>query len=289
MLLDFQSTKNRTIINFIKEGYSDLCVLGRYRYNAAKEELRKHIHKGMIEICYCAKGRQLFMVNHKQYFVKGGDVFIHFPDEVHSSGGMPEEKGCLYWLKIKTSSGAKGKGQRNCPNLDYLLEKIIKKKSRHFHGGPDLQKILESIFESQQSADSKEIRRIRLELQIGSFLLKLLEKINNDTHQAVDGRLQDLLHYITINLSEQLNISTLARKVNLSQSRFKNWFREQTGFTPGDYIQRQRIDAAIKMMRQQPGTSLTDIAYHFNFSTPQYFATVMKKYTGKTPSKIRDL
>jgi hypothetical protein len=78
--LDFQSTKNRTIINFIREGYADLCVPGRYLYNAAKGELSEHVHKGMIEICFCAKGRQLFMVNHKQYFVKGGDVFIHFPE-----------------------------------------------------------------------------------------------------------------------------------------------------------------------------------------------------------------
>lgn len=288
MLLDFQSTKNRTIINFIKEGYADLCVLGRYRYNAANEELSEHVHTGMIEICFCAKGRQLFMVNHKQYFVKGGDVFIHFPDEVHSSGGMPEEKGCLYWLIIRTNADTKGKGKRNCPNLDYLLGQIIKKRIRHFHGGKDLQQMLEAVFESQQSHAPKAMRHVRIELQIGAFLLKLLENINSGNQQKADGRLYELLHHIDAHLSDPLSITTLAGQVNLSQSRFKNWFREQTGFTPGDYIQRQRIEAAVKMIRQQPGTAVADIAYHFNFSTPQYFSTVMKKYTGKTPSQIRD-
>ena len=100
MELDVNCTKTRKIIDFRKNGYDDLIVLGKYNYNRTEGNLADHVHHNMIEICYYDKGSQWFCVNDKRYLVKGGDVFIHFPGELHGSGGYPEEKGLLYWLII---------------------------------------------------------------------------------------------------------------------------------------------------------------------------------------------
>jgi len=287
MQLDVKSTRNRTIIDFRKAGYNDLCVLGRYKYNRAEKNLKEHVHKGMIEICYCDKGSQLFVVNNKKYLVKGGDIFIHFPGEVHGSGGKPEEKGCLYWLIIKTTNSKAKPGNLTCANVAFLSEQLIKKEIRHFRGGNEIKKILETIFDKYAAKENRAIKSIRTELLIQTFLLQLLDKVSGSNTETIDDRLNTVINYISNNLTGPISITVLAKAIHLSQSRFKNWFKEHTGFTPVDFIQRQRILQAIEIIQEQPGISLTTLAYTLNFSTPQYFSTVMKKYTGKTPTQIK--
>src|SRR2546428_920670 len=139
MQLDTNSTFNRRIIDFSGYGYKDLQVLGRYNYNRSQDKLSSHVHEGMIEICYYDKGIQYFEVSGKQYLVKGGEVFIHFPDEVHGSGGHSEGKGTLYWLIIKIN-------KTNQDNLYVLCNQLIEKNRRHFKGGKELKKKLEDIY-----------------------------------------------------------------------------------------------------------------------------------------------
>lgn len=287
MQLDVKSTENRTIINFQKSGYDDLCVLGRYKYNKAEKSLEEHVHQGMIEICYCDTGSQWFFVNNKRYLAKGGDVFIHFPGEIHSSGDKPEEKGCLYWLIIKTANVKSQPGNLICANVAYLLELLIKKGIRHFRGGNECKRILETIFKNLAVTEEPIIKNIRTELLIQSFLLHLLDKVSGMHTEEVDERLNVVMSYIGNNLTGYISIENLAKEIHLSESRFKIWFKQNTGFTPIDYIQRQRIFLAIKTINEQPDISITSLAYSLNFSTPQYFSTVMKKYTGKTPKEIR--
>ncbi len=287
MKLDIKSTGSRTIINFQKAGYDDLCVLGRYKYNKAEKSLEEHVHEGMIEICYYDKGSQLFLVNNKKYLVNGGDIFIHFPGEIHSSGDKPEEKGCLYWLIIKTTNVTSKPGDLICANVACLLELLIKKGVRHFRGGNECKRILETIFKKNALKEKIIIKNIRTELLIQNYLLLLLDKVSVMHTEAIDERLNEVMSYISNNLTEYISIEDLAKEIHLSESRFKIWFKQHTGFTPIDYIQRQRIFLAIKIINEQPDISITKLAYSLNFSTPQYFSTVMKKYTGKTPTEIK--
>ncbi|AOW11178.1 AraC family transcriptional regulator [Flavobacterium gilvum] len=287
MEIDIKSTKERTIIDFQKSGYIDLCVLGRYKYNKAEKKLEEHVHEGMIEICYYEKGSQLFVVNNKKYLVKGGDIFIHFPGEIHSSGGAPEGKGSMYWLIIKTTYNNPKTGDLTCANVSSLLRELIDLNIRHFHAGNEAKKILEAIFQNEASKENKTIKNIRTELLLQTFLLQLFDIVVKRKEKIVDQRLHSVLDYISTNLTEDISITMLAKETNLSESRFKNWFKTNTGFTPADYIQRQRVFKAIEIIQEQPDISLATLAYSLNFSTTQYFSTVMKKYTGKTPTQIK--
>ncbi len=60
-----------------------------------------HRHAGGWEICYLERGNQVFEVRDQTYRLRGGDVFLTFPDEPHSTGGSPSEPGVLYWLNVR--------------------------------------------------------------------------------------------------------------------------------------------------------------------------------------------
>jgi AraC-like DNA-binding protein len=280
MALDVKSTLNRKIIDLRELGFRDLQILGKYSYNKTEEKLDEHFHPGMIEICYCDKGSQYFVVNNKQHFIKGGDVFIHFPGEVHGSGEHPENKGLLYWMIISmdlTSS-----------HIISLCKLLINNRKRHFKANKAVKRKLEEIFEAYSGEESTEIKNLRINVLTEAFLLNLLDSTNkNDTAEANNNRLRRVLDFIDANLTEDISISLLANEMNLSESRFKILFKDLMGFTPSDYIQRKRVEIAIERLSKDQTISFTDLAYDLNFSSLQYFSTVVKKYTGKSPGEIR--
>lgn len=280
MQLDIRSTRNRHFIDFRKYGFTDLQVLGKYNYNKSETKLPNHRHKGMIEICYYDKGSQYFEVNGKQYLIKGGEVFIHFPNELHGSGGYPEEKGLLYWIIIKTEEGDNN-------TFSFLCNYLIEKKRRHFKGGKEIKKFLEELFLIHNKEESLPIKKARIYLMAQTFILKLIDDMETERQDTDHQRLHKVLTYIDRNILDKISISTLANEINLSESRFKNLFKELTGFTPGDYVQRKKIEIALDKIKNDPNISITKLAYELNFSSPQYFSTVIKKYMGTSPSSMR--
>lgn len=281
MQLDIHSTRNRKIIDFRKLAFDDLRVLGKYNYNKSEQKLPNHKHSGMIEICYYDKGSQYFQVNGSQYLVKGGDVFIHYPGELHGSGGHPEEKGALYWMIIRLNKTGND-------TLNRLCEHLIEKQRRHFKGNKDIKKILEGIFMAYTKREVQKMKKLRIYLMAQTFILALLDCIENEVLDTENMRLNKIIEYINKNIHEQISIATMAKQINLSESRFKTLFKELTGFTPGDYIQRRKVELALKRINENPKISLSRLAYELSFSSPQYFSTVMKKYTGKSPSFFTD-
>ncbi|WPU92845.1 AraC family transcriptional regulator [Mucilaginibacter sabulilitoris] len=283
MHVKINASKTRTIIDFRQSGFSELVVLGKYNYNKAEDILENHVHDRMIEICYSDKGSQWFAVEKQRYLVKGGDVFIHYPDELHGSGGYPEEKGCLYWFIIKVPKKTKAQS-----TTAFLINQLIDMNRRHFRGDGSIKKMLEEIFKvSRSEEESMQMLKIKINLLSQLFLLKLIELANKKTNDTDNERLSKIYELINNSITQNLTIERLANEVNLSESRFKNWFRDLSGFTPLDFVQRKRVEHAMDRIKQNPDINFKDLALELNFSSQQYFTTVLKKFTGKTPSEIK--
>jgi|SRR6218665_341477 len=287
MKLDTKSTNSRKIIDFRKAGFARMVALGKYNYTRAEKNLADHAHENMIEICYLNKGSQRFHVNKKPYLIKGGEVFINFPGELHGTGEYPEEKGLLYWMLIRTGNKKENHGKGKLDGLGCLCAELIKKNIRHFKGVNELPHLLEKIFAAFQKGKNLTMKRIQVSILVQTFLLKLLECIDKGNFNAPHERFEKVLRYIDQHITCAIPIAALADEMSLSESRFKSLFKELTGFTPGDYVQRKRVDLALERMKENPAISLTDLAYELNFSSPQYFSHVIKKYTGIPPHALK--
>lgn len=282
MQLDLSSTSQRTIIDFRELEFSTLQVLGKYNYTKAENQLPEHTHVDMIEICYCDKGKQHFYVGKKKHLVSGGDVFINYPNELHGTGNHFESKGALYWLIIKLDP------LKSNDDITYLCNLLIEKDVRHFKGNGKQKRHLEALFKLFNGKHTK-LTKIQLSTLANVFILSLLDSLENSQKELIDDRFTSILSFINNNLTEDLSIANLAKQVNLSESRFKVLFKEITGLTPNDYVQRQRVLKAVDILKRQTDVSLSELAYQFNFSSPQYFSTVVRKYTGTSPSSLRQV
>ena len=279
-----KQTRERIVLDLRSLGFPEVPMLGRHNYAHAHHGLVRHAHPGAMEICLLAKGLQLFRVGRSDYVLRGGDVFITFPGEEHSTGEAPLEKGILYWVIILLPQ--KSGRFLNCPPVETrkLVAQLLAIPHRHFVGAPLLQSLLEEIMFAAQS-EGNPLRRIAVGIKLVEFLLKTLECSRQHPKIGLSNGINALLHYIERQIEEPMTIGDLAEQMALSVSRFKARFKQEIGIPPAEYVLRCKISAAKKLLAQ-PGMTITDIAFRLSFSSSQYFATVFKRYTGKNPRAL---
>lgn len=99
-------------------------------------------------------------------------------------------------------------------------------------------------------------------------------------------RLAWVCDYIEEHLQANLRASTVAKALGLSSSRFVHWFKDSSGETYSDYIQRRVLTHAAELLRVD-SVPITAIAMQLGFPSPSYFSTAFKKYFGSPPSVWR--
>lgn len=273
--------RERIVMRPAARGLRGILQLGRYNHTAARSGLREHLHFRAMEICFLVKGRQTYSVGGKPYVLRGGDVFITFPDEVHSTGGLPQEKGVLYWMVLAIPE--KGAPFLGLPEYERaaLLRALRGMPHRCFRGSWKMKEHLDS-FTRLYHEPSHALRSCALANHAVAFLLEVVACSQNLPRHSPVRPLSPVLDDIQNQLGEPLGVPELARRAGLSESRFKARFKEETGIPPGEYVQRARIEEARRRLAVKDAT-ITRIAFDLGFSSSQYFSTVFKRFTGKSP------
>ena len=275
----------RTILDFRKLGFDDVMTLGRYHYTHVHGALAPHTHGDMVEICLLDQGQQSYTVGQENYTLRGGDAFFTLPNELHGTGGHPEDRGTLYWLLIRVP-------KRHEPFLllapceqARLFHELFHLPSRRFNSQGRLRPHLLRIMETAQD-DSDPLRIINLKNWMLRFLLDFIEVGNQWHAPVVTTPIRRVQDYVADHLKQTMPVAELAQVAGLSVSRFNIRFRQETGMSPTDYLMREKI-AVAQWQLAETARSITDIGLDLGFSSSQYFATVFAKYVGTSPRLFR--
>ena len=79
-----------------------------------------------------------------------------------------------------------------------------------------------------------------------------------------------VLHYISHHLSDSISTDDLARSLYLSRTRLSAKFKEETGENLSEFILRQKIEVAKRLLRSTDKTA-TSIATYLGFSSQSHF------------------
>jgi AraC-like DNA-binding protein len=269
----------------IRRDLPHVPMMGRYNYTCAHPALSDHDHPEVIEICLLVKGRQIYRVGGRDYRIRGGDIFVTFPREKHSTGKTPEGKGTLYWMMLRLPQ--RGEAFLDLPRrqAQALLGALLKMPSRHFRGSRQMRTDLDRatvLFHQPKSplATLETAQRIR------SFLLEVVRCSQRSGGLTRGDSLQILLDYIAQRREERLSVSDLAARARVSVARFSALFKEETGVPPAEYVLRVKVEEARRRLERGEKT-VTEIAYELGFSSSQYFATAFKRLEGISPREVR--
>lgn len=124
---------------------------------------------------------------------------------------------------------------------------------------------------------------------LGGVLLRALHlRLFGETEVLRSGPL-DLARldaYIDEHLAHRITVAELAQVACLSPSQFHAQFKDRVGLTPHQYLLRQRLDRAARLLRESD-LPLVRVAGECGFSSQSALTTTMRRYLGLTPRSLR--
>jgi AraC-like DNA-binding protein len=95
-----------------------------------------------------------------------------------------------------------------------------------------------------------------------------------------------VLRYIDERLAEPITVEELAALAHYHPNYFIRSFKRTTGYSPIQYINRQRIERAKRLFATTP-LNVSEVAGRFGMEI-SYFSRLFKETTGLTPSQYRE-
>lgn len=121
-------------------------------------------------------------------------------------------------------------------------------------------------------------------------LQEIVETFSESMFNYIPSKNNDLIKkamlYISENFNTPLTLEEVATHVHLHPSYFSTMFKNSTGSSFKEYLNKVRIEES-KLLLLNTDFSIIDIAIAVGFEDQSYFSKVFKKYTGTTPKQFR--
>jgi AraC-like DNA-binding protein len=105
-----------------------------------------------------------------------------------------------------------------------------------------------------------------------------------DNEKDNKNPLERIESYFDDNLYEQFNIEDMCDSMEMNYYQLRNYFHEETGLSPYQYLIDMKIKKAIELL-ETTNYSIKEISYKLAFDSQYYFSRLFKKKTGTSPSK----
>lgn len=110
-----------------------------------------------------------------------------------------------------------------------------------------------------------------------------------ETHQyEKDNPVENAIRYIRSHIAENISLEGLAREANLSIYYFAHIFKEQTGFSPIEFVINTRLDQA-KILLAQTSRSIEEIAWEVGYSSASSLTNIFTRKLEISPGQYRSM
>jgi AraC-like DNA-binding protein len=160
-----------------------------------------------------------------------------------------------------------------CEHIKFILTQIAKEEAEKKVGK-------ERIIKIYTEQIVIEIVRYILDKRL------FVEQLATNCTYFKDPRLIDIFTYIKNNLAGDLSNSVLAKVANVSEDYVGQYFKMLTGINPQDYIEYQRMEAAVNLLRTTKD-SIREISRQVGYKDTAYFCRRFKMMFGIPAGKMR--
>ena len=261
-----------------------------------------HRNEG-LELSFLRSGSIAFATaNHSQTLIPN-NMTICGPWQLHRVGTPFIDTGILQWLILDQKIHSADQ-QWSWPHWIILTKKDLGELTRLLLynsqsiciANGKMVSCWDQLFRAVRD-DKNESRFSQIAVSINELLLLLLTFLRENEKSKEDEvvvALSPSLHTVKLFLDElkciprllekQWSIKEMAKLCRMSESHFTLCCRKLTNKSPTHFLNHCRVQLALSFIKRDPQKTITDVALDCGFNTSQYFATVFKKITGKTPS-----
>ncbi len=261
-----------------------------------------HAHE-FIEISYVASGSGVHILGDKEYRVNKGDLFLinyHIPHEFRSFQPSDAEPINVYNCVFKPEF-------IDVNLLDYKdFKDVIQYLSFRsiFSLNPDnvddlklsegenpaLENIYKKMLKEFTAKEDGYIELLRVYLI--ELLIQIFRSMKASIHKKTDmmshhaSLMEQSIQYLKSNYKVNVKLSELASLSFLSPTYYCKLFKDYTGVTISEYIQKLRIEEACNLL-MTTDLKVIAVAQKIGYSDIKHFNEVFKKLTGTTPSAYK--
>lgn len=237
-----------------------------------------HLHRELELVLY-RTGETVAAADSRRYNLKPGDLFLTFPNQIHSYETAVKEDYSIMILKPDL-----------IPELSDELELSVPESAVVAGGAfdPRINALFDAIVAiCRQPEEAVSYRTEKLH----GWLLALFAEILSGMKligvpQDDSGALRSIIFYCTRHYMGDLSLSVLSDKLGLNRYYISHLFSQKLGMRFNDYVNSLRISEACRMLLNSDD-SVTDICFHVGFGTLRTFNRAFIKHTGRTPSDYR--
>ena len=110
--------------------------------------------------------------------------------------------------------------------------------------------------------------------------------VHKYSNQQYSPLIQQVIHYMNVNLSKEITLDELSKLVNVNSSYLSSQFKNETGTTIINYLNHQKIKYASYLLKNTQ-MSISSVAMNIGIIDANYFARLFKKYMGVSPRVYR--
>jgi LacI family transcriptional regulator len=115
----------------------------------------------------------------------------------------------------------------------------------------------------------------------------IIQRGSTETLAIEDPIVTKTVRYIREHVQERFGVADLLKEAALSRRAFEYRIRAVLGCSPHELVNTLRIDAAKRLLAEEPRPKISAVAAACGFGTPRRFRLVFLRTTGRTPGDFR--
>ena len=261
-----------------------------------------HRNEG-IELTFLESGTLGFAVEGQEFQLKSGDLTVTRPWQQHRVGNPHIGAGRLHFLILDVGVRRPHQSWRwptwivlTAEDLRQLTDILRHNEQPVWRGTSEVARCFHRIAAAVE-ADRDGSSLSSLAVQINQLLLSVLTMLRrhdvqldeslSSTRRTVELFWRDLEQNAD-HLALEWSVHGMARRCGMGVTNFIHHTRQLTNLTPIQYLNRCRLAAAARLLRERPDHSITRIALACGFTSGQYFATLFRRHFGVAPRTFRN-
>lgn len=265
--------------NFEKLGYLEDDFKMFHINDRQKKDFAFHYHD-FNKIIILISGNVNYTVEGKNYALKPYDIVLVNAGEIHRPNIL--DNSAYERIIIYVSTQFLNTYSEKEYDLNYCFERAKKEHSNVLRiASIEKSKLYQVCLELEHSftdqAFAKELYQkiLFLEFMIQLNRTAILNNINYLDSVNSNSKLLQIMEYINLHLTEEITVDALSEHFYLSRYYLMHYFKEETGYTIGNYITEKRLMLAKDLV--QKGSSITQACYQSGFKNYSTFSRAFKK------------
>ncbi|MFD1675895.1 AraC family transcriptional regulator [Alicyclobacillus fodiniaquatilis] len=261
---------------YIAKAQLDLSIAA---YTKVPRTWREHDYvPDFNKFYFVIEGEGYLKIGEQQFYPKPGQLYLLPAGVIQSYATINQNTFGKYWCHFSAKVE------------DSHLFRLI--KTPCFIDVADVDELREKfeqlMFWQKQEKLTARIRINAILLEIIALFIEQADPVEINTHTVASlEKIHTVLEYIEEHLADKLTVEELAQHAHFHPNYFIRVFKNTTGLSPIQYVNRMRVEKAKQMLTATP-LNVLSIATHLGMEIA-YFSRMFKEHTGFAPTDYREL